>query len=617
MKINFSTLSQELLAKTNEVANQIGLEPSLQGLPLTAEQGEKLTVVCDGKSVKITYPTLNQYFRALFILAQNGSKKFSVSEDCHASELGIMLDCSRNAVRNLTHLKEIIRHLALMGYNQLQLYTEDTYEVENEPYFGYGRGRYTIAEMKEIDDYAFSFGIEVVPCIQTLAHLNCIFRWPAYYGVKDTADILLIDEERTHILINNMFYTLSKTFRSRKIHIGMDEAHMVGRGAYEDRFGHVPNKSELILKHLKKVVELADKYGYKPMMWSDMFFRLAFNGSYYLPEGQKPEIPEEVRNKVPENLRLVYWDYYHSDYQPYLDMLDGHLAFNREVMFAGGAWTWQGFAPMNEFSLYTTKLAIDACLEKNVDKILLTMWGDNGAECSALGVLPTLCYTAERVYGHDTYDKAFKTLTGVDLNKFLTIDLPNKVIPPKNKPTTTNPCKFALYSDTIGGWLDYAFKKDGGKTYGEFAKTLRETEKTAKNYAYVFKTLRLLCEVLELKYDLGAKTREAYKCGDKLAVKKLIKTNYLPLIKRLDAFYNAFKEQWMKENKPNGFEVQDYRIGGLIQRTKHNIETLKAWIDGKLEKIVQFEESMLEPNAEGYTFGGYNDFAGNVTVCPF
>ena len=73
----------------------------------------------------------------------------------------------------------------------------------------------------------------------------------------------------------------------------------------------------------------------------------------------------------------------------------------------------------------------------------------------------------------------------------------------------------------------------------------------------------------------------------------------------------------MKENKPNGFEVQDYRIGGLIQRTKHNIETLKAWIDGKLEKIVQFEESMLEPNAEGYTFGGYNDFAGNVTVCPF
>ena len=73
----------------------------------------------------------------------------------------------------------------------------------------------------------------------------------------------------------------------------------------------------------------------------------------------------------------------------------------------------------------------------------------------------------------------------------------------------------------------------------------------------------------------------------------------------------------MKENKPNGFEVQDYRIGGLIQRTKHNIETLKAWIDGKLEKIVQFEESMLEPDAEGYTLGGYNDFAGNVTVCPF
>ncbi len=614
MKINFSTLNQELLAKTNEVSCQIGLEPSLQGLPITAEKGEKLTVVCDGKSVHITYPALNQYFRALSILAQNGNKKFSVTEECATTELGIMLDCSRNAVKTVAHLKEIIRHLALMGYNQLQLYTEDTYEVENEPYFGYGRGRYTIAEMKEIDDYAFSFGIEVVPCIQTLAHLNCIFNWPAYNCVKDIDDILLIDEERTYILINNMFYTLSKTFRTRKIHIGMDEAHMVGRGAYADIFGHVENKSELILKHLNKVIEIADKYGFKPMMWSDMFFRLAFNGSYYPSENQSAEISQEVMSKVPQNLRLVYWDYYHTDYQSYANMIDCHLAFNREIMFAGGAWTWNGFAPINDFSLVATKQAIDACFDKKVDKIMLTMWGDNGAECSALGVLPTLCYTAERIYGHTTYDKAFKVLTGVDLNKFLALDLPNKVIPSETA-HISNPCKFALYSDTIGGWLDYALKKDGAKAYSEFAKTLRDAEKVSGKYSYLFKTLRLLCEVLELKYNLGSKTREAYKCGDKLTVKKMLKTNYIPLVKRLEAFYDAFKEQWMKENKPNGFEVQDYRIGGLIMRTKHNIETLKAWTDDKLDKIVQFEESLLEPN--NGSFNSFNSFAKNATVCPF
>jgi hypothetical protein len=35
-------------------------------------------------------------------------------------------------------------------------------------------------ELKEIDVYAQKCGMEVIPCIQTLAHLNQIFRWPKY-----------------------------------------------------------------------------------------------------------------------------------------------------------------------------------------------------------------------------------------------------------------------------------------------------------------------------------------------------------------------------------------------------------------------------------------------------
>jgi hypothetical protein len=45
--------------------------------------------------------------------------------------------------------------MALMGLNMLQLYTEDTYEVEGEPLFGYLRGKYTMRELSLIDDYAF------------------------------------------------------------------------------------------------------------------------------------------------------------------------------------------------------------------------------------------------------------------------------------------------------------------------------------------------------------------------------------------------------------------------------------------------------------------------------
>ena len=194
---------------------------------------------------------------------------------------GVMLDMSRNGVMNIATLKKYIDNLSLFGYNMLQLYTEDTYEVNNEPYFGYLRGGYKKAEIKEIDEYCKQKGIELIPCIQTLAHIRNIFRYSVYDSVRDLGDILLIDEPRTYELIENMFSTLAECFTSRKVHIGMDEAFMVGLGNYRTKHG-ICDRYDLLVRHLNKVVEIAKKYNFHPIMWSDMFFRMSNNGEYYV-----------------------------------------------------------------------------------------------------------------------------------------------------------------------------------------------------------------------------------------------------------------------------------------------------------------------------------------------
>ena len=122
--------------------------------------------------------------------------------------LGTMIDCSRNAVMKPDAVKKWIDVTADLGYNALMLYTEDTYEVGEEPYFGYARGRYSKAELKDIDAYAAAKGMELIPCIQTLAHLNAIARWPEYAPHMDIADILLARDERTYTLIERMFETI-------------------------------------------------------------------------------------------------------------------------------------------------------------------------------------------------------------------------------------------------------------------------------------------------------------------------------------------------------------------------------------------------------------------------
>ena len=114
--------------------------------------------------------------------------------------------------------------MAVMGLNRLMLYTEDTYTVPEKPYFGYMRGRYSFDEIKAIDDYAYMFGIELVPCIQTLGHMEQYLKWEEAAPAKDTSGVLLVGADETYSLVEQMIKAAAAPVRSKNIHIGMDEA---------------------------------------------------------------------------------------------------------------------------------------------------------------------------------------------------------------------------------------------------------------------------------------------------------------------------------------------------------------------------------------------------------
>ena len=84
---------------------------------------------------------------------------------------GVMLDMSRNAVMKPDEVKKFARVLKSLGYNMIQLYTEDTYEIEGEPYFGYMRARYTQEELRELDAYCHENFIDFVPSLSCFGHL--------------------------------------------------------------------------------------------------------------------------------------------------------------------------------------------------------------------------------------------------------------------------------------------------------------------------------------------------------------------------------------------------------------------------------------------------------------
>lgn len=610
MQLYLTGLNEIQLSAVTQVSAILDLQLSEQGTPVhLTKTGAGIHIQHDGSRVTIEYGEDFQLIRALGLVTE-GLKKgqaFNVIESMNYDSLGVMIDCSRNAVLHFDAFKTVIQRLALMGYSTVQMYTEDTYEIEGYPYFGYLRGRYTGQQLQEMDSYAAMFGIELVPCIQTLAHLGPTLRWQAHAELLDCNDILLIDEPKTYAFIEAMFRSMSANLRSRKINIGMDEAHMMGLGKYLDKHGY-HDRSSLMLKHFNKVMDIARRYGYEPMMWSDMFFRLASAGEYY---DMDSPIRQDIVEMIPDDISLVYWDYYSEDPSIYNGMMKKHKQLSDKIVFAGGAWKWMGFSPNNEFSRHTSLMAHDSCIANGVKHVLMTAWGDNGAEASIYSILPTLQLWAELCYANNADEEylreRFMTCASGSYDDFMKLDLANLVpdnpAPGRRMGNQVNPQKYLLYQDVLYGLFDKHIQPEAyAEHYRGSAEVLEQASKHNPAWKTVFDTQAALCRVLELKSVAGIAIRKAYQAGDR-AVLTQYANEVLPELRiRAEQFVSAYKKQWSKENKIFGLDVFDLRMGGLLQR----IDTAKSRIDqflsGEAAHLEELEQELLyfnEPSETG------------------
>lgn len=569
--------------------------PSLKELNIDIKKGDVNSIVKNGKDVTITAMEPVYAFRMLS-LAINENGNLDIKEVPTSNKLTYYTDCSRNAVVNLEYFKKMILTLASLGYNALSLYTEDTYEIEEEPYFGHMRGRYSKQEIKDMVKYAKMFGIELIPGIATLAHLDNIFFWPEYEKILDNADCIMIGDDRTYQLIDHMFKTLSECYETRRVHIGYDEAHASCLGRYYSKNGPV-DRTEVILKHLEKVLEIAAKYGFKCSLWSDMFFRLQYNGDYYIKK-DRPKFSDSILKLVPRNIELIYWDYYHPTREWYDSMIPRHYELSDDVAFAGGAWNWLGFAPFNKRAFIHSKPALKSARSHKVEKLYLTAWGDNGNECSRSSIIPSMVLYAESYNNGSTSDKVISKrlvqLTGRTLKDFFTLDILNEF---KDNPgcqkMLTNPAKWVVYNDPLCGLFDYHISNEMVDYFKACLKKISPIAKKEGPYQYVFKTIKALNELMIVKAMIGNDLQKAYKENNKEELKQLANVRIPTIYKKLEKFEKLLREQWFFENKTFGFDVIQIRLGGQKNRLIEAQNRVNEYLDGKITRIEELEIEKL------------------------
>ena len=205
--------------------------------------------------------TLTRAARRFLLVAAFGVALTSASAASAASSdsqkpvfktLGAMIDVSRGRVFTVPYLKTRFEQMGKMGYNAVMLYTEETYKLEGVPKWGYMRGGYTKDDIKELKAAADANGLEFVPCIQTLGHLEKYLRWPDADAVKCHQSTLLVGEPKTYELIEKMVAFWQETVGGSRIHVGMDESVGFWGHEYEKRNGKRP-RFDVFLEHLQKV----------------------------------------------------------------------------------------------------------------------------------------------------------------------------------------------------------------------------------------------------------------------------------------------------------------------------------------------------------------------------
>ncbi|MBQ2741670.1 MAG: family 20 glycosylhydrolase, partial [Oscillospiraceae bacterium] len=491
-------------------------------------------------------------------------------------------------------VKKYLEYMALHGLNMVMLYTEDTYEVEGYPYFGYQRGRYSLSEIREIDDYAAELGIEVIPCIQTLGHLSKFLRYGVNNHIKEHDAVLLPGEEETYALISECIKTCRNAFRSKRIHIGCDETYGLGMGKTYARDGS-RNKLEtfkMFNDHLSRVVDICEEYNFRPMMWSDMYFSLFAPGRSE-DYGLEIEVPQHAIDAVPD-VDLVFWDYYHDYNKFYSVNLEKHMKFDKHILFAGGIWTWNGFVPNFRYTYDTVKPALEECLNFGVREVFGTSWayGDinHHQALPCLAMYSEYCWRGKECTKDDVYSVSeFITKVPFELSETISDFF-------CGLEGDYNWGKLILWSDPLINLLCYDIDiKKADEIYKNALKNF-ENYKNVKDIEYYQALFTALVDKCMIHLNL----REKYKANDREWLRNFANDIIPQFASDFERLYNLHEELWHRDLKTNGFEKLAVRYAGAIERIRYTGKVINRYLDGKTDVIEALETELIRGEKQKY-----------------
>ena len=209
-------------------------------------------------------------------------------------------------------LVDLLRVFAALRYNAVLVEWEDTFPWTVDERFR-SETAYTPEQVERFGDAAAGLGIELIPLVQCLGHMETPLGTPGYEHLRevaDRADVLNPLAAGARELVEGMVDDVLALMPGlTHFHLGGDEAESFGTHPDTKAFVEAHGKGALYLHHVEPILDKLNARGIRPMLWHDMM----------------REWDGDALRRLGEKADLVVWGY---DGHP--AEMGGHV--NREIV---------------------------------------------------------------------------------------------------------------------------------------------------------------------------------------------------------------------------------------------------------------------------------------------
>ncbi|MCW5516378.1 beta-N-acetylhexosaminidase [Muriicola sp. Z0-33] len=295
----------------------------------------------------------------------------------------VQLDVKHHREKKEYYYK-IIDKLASYKVNAIILELEDKIKYQRQALVG-SEDALSIAEWKDLSEYAMARNIEISPLVQGLGHASFILKHDKYKSLRDDPDsdwaFNPLDPKTYEVQFNLYKDAMEATPYGRYLHVGGDEVHTTGRGSGKSAL-------ELQLTWLNKVCKFAEDNDRIPIFWDDMPLKHA--GVYramFQPELSKAEVEaiwaenehklSEFLDLFPKNCIYMRWNYASPQTLGNTKAMDWFQKHGMQVMGATAGQRRWILMPQDGGNLDNIRSFAKSSIEQNLNGLLLTLWDDD------------------------------------------------------------------------------------------------------------------------------------------------------------------------------------------------------------------------------------------------